>query len=45
MRRAICTVYVEHSEDHLYYQKHNRIVWCYFEHISQRYGEAKSISV
>jgi hypothetical protein len=27
-------------EDRLYYQKHNGIAQCYFEHVSQGYGEA-----
>jgi hypothetical protein len=43
MRIAICAVYVEHSEDCLYYRKHNEIAQCYFEHVLQRYGEAKPI--
>jgi len=45
MRRAICAVYVERWEDRLCYRKHNGIAQCCFEHVSQRYGEAKSISV
>jgi hypothetical protein len=45
MRRDICAVYVERLEDRLYYQKHNGIAQCYFENVSQRYGETKSISV
>jgi len=36
MRRAICAVYVECWKDRLYYRKHNGIVQCYFEHVSQR---------
>jgi hypothetical protein len=43
MRRTICAVYVELREDRMYYRKHNGIVQCYFEHVSQRYGEAISI--
>jgi hypothetical protein len=43
MRRAICTGYIERWEDRLYYLKHTRIAQFYFEHFSQRYGEAKSI--
>jgi hypothetical protein len=31
-------------EDRLCYRKHNGIAQCYFEHVSQRYGEVKSIS-
>jgi hypothetical protein len=42
MCRAICAIYVERSEDRLYYRKHNGIAQCYFEHVSQRYEEAKS---
>jgi len=45
MRRAICAVYVEHSYDRLYYRKHKGIALCYLEHVSQRYGEAKYISL
>jgi len=38
-------VYVERSEDRLYYRKHNGIAPCYFKHVSQPYGEVKSIFV
>jgi hypothetical protein len=34
MCRAIGAIYVERQEDSLYYQKHNRIVQYYFEHVS-----------
>jgi hypothetical protein len=44
MRRAKCAVSVEISEDSLYYRKHNGIAQFYYEHDSQRCGEAKSIS-
>jgi hypothetical protein len=43
--RQVCAVYVELSEDRLYHRKHNGIAQCYFEHVSQLYGKAKSISV
>jgi len=45
MRRTICAVYVERWEDRVYYRKQNGIAQCYFEDVSQRCGEAKSISV
>jgi len=45
MRRAICAVYVERWEDSLCYRKHNGIAQFYNEHVSQRCGEAKSISI
>jgi hypothetical protein len=45
MRKDICAVYVERSEDRLYYRKHNEIAQFYFEHISKRYGEAKFVTV
>jgi len=45
MCRTTCTGYIELWEDHLCYRKHNEISQCYFEHVSQRYGEAKSVSV
>jgi hypothetical protein len=45
MRRATCAVYVERLEDHLYYRKHNVIMQFYYEYVSQRCGEAKSISI
>jgi hypothetical protein len=44
MRRAIYAVHVERSEDRLYYRKHNEITQFYYEHVSQRCGEAKSVS-
>jgi len=43
MRRAIFAVYIELSEDRLYYRKHNGIAQCCLEHVLQRYVEAKSI--
>jgi hypothetical protein len=45
MRRAICAVHVEFWEDCLYYRKHDGIAQCYFELLSQQFGEAKFISV
>jgi hypothetical protein len=42
MRRAICAVYIERWEDTLYYRKHNANAQFYYEHVSQRCGEAKS---
>jgi len=45
MRRAICAVYVERWEDRLYYRKHNGITHFYYEHVSQRCGEVKYISI
>jgi hypothetical protein len=45
MRSDICTVYVEPSEDCLYYRKHNGIVQLYYENVSKRCGEAKSIKI
>jgi hypothetical protein len=42
MRRAVYAVYVEQKEDRLYYRKHNGIAQFYYEHVSQRCGEAKS---
>jgi len=43
MRRAICAVSVERLQDRLYYRKHNGIAHFYYEHVSQRCAEAKSI--
>jgi len=43
MRRAICAVHVARWEDRLHYRKHNGITQLYYEHVSQRCGEAKSI--
>jgi hypothetical protein len=45
MRRTICAVYVESWEERLYYGKHDGIAQFYYEHDSQRSGEAKSISI
>jgi hypothetical protein len=37
-------MYVQnHTQDRLYSRKLNEISQCYFTHVSQRYGEAKSI--
>jgi len=38
MRTTTCAVYIEHR---LYYRKHNGITLFYYEHVSQRFGEAK----
>jgi hypothetical protein len=43
MRRDICAAYFERREDRLYYRKHNKITQYYYEHVSQRCEEAKSI--
>jgi hypothetical protein len=43
MRRAIYAVYVERSEDRLYYRKHDGIAQSYYEHVSERCEEAKSV--
>jgi hypothetical protein len=32
-----------HTQDRLYCRKHNGILQCYFAHVSQRCGEAKSV--
>jgi hypothetical protein len=45
MRRVICAVYVERWQDSLYYRKYNGITQFYYEHVSQRCGEAKHISI
>jgi len=45
MRRAICAGYVVLLEDGLYYRKHNGIMLFYYLHVSQRCGDAKSISI
>jgi hypothetical protein len=45
MRRAVCAVYVEHWEERQYYRKPNGIAQFYYEHVSQRCGEAESISI
>jgi hypothetical protein len=34
-----------HNQDRLYCTKHNEILQCYFAHASQRWGEAKSVSI
>jgi hypothetical protein len=34
MCRAICAVYVESCEDHLYYRKHKGIARFYYENVS-----------
>jgi len=44
MRRAIRAVYIERCKARLYYRK-NGIAQFYYEHVSQRCGEAKSISI
>jgi hypothetical protein len=43
MHRAVHAVYIKDVEDRLYYRKHNGIVQFYYEHVSFRSGEAKSI--
>jgi hypothetical protein len=45
VRRATCAVYFERWEDRLYYRKYNRIAQFYYELVSQRRGEAKSVSI
>jgi hypothetical protein len=45
MFRAICAVSDERSENRLYYRKHDGIAQFYYEQVSLRCGEAKSISI
>jgi hypothetical protein len=45
MRRAICAVYVELRNDRLYSRKNKVITQFYYEHVSERCGEPKSISI
>jgi len=44
MRKTICEGYIGSWEESLYYRKHEELAQCYFEHVSHRYGEPKSIS-
>jgi len=43
MRRTVSAVYIELWELRLYCRKHHGIAQCLFDHVSQRFGEAKSM--